>query len=205
MSEPAGLERYYRFHSRIYDATRWSFLFGRTALIEGVATLAASTTDILEIGCGTGRNLVPLCRRFPAARITGVDLSGAMLERARTNLGPQLSRVTLLEQTYDRPLGAEPSFDLIVFSYCLSMINPGWDRAIEHAGTDLRPGGRIAVVDFHESDFAAFKRWMGLNHVRMDSHLLPLLRERFRPEVDEVRNAYGGLWRYFSFVGAKTG
>lgn len=205
MSEPASLERYYRFHSRIYDATRWSFLFGRSALIDRVATLAVSATDILEIGCGTGKNLVPLCRQFPVARITGVDLSGAMLERARANLGPQWSRVTLLEQTYDRPLGVEAGFDLIVFSYCLSMINPGWDRVIAHAGADLRPGGLIAVVDFHESDFIAFKRFMELNHVRMDGHLLPRLRARFRPEVDEVRAAYGGLWRYFSFIGVKTG
>ena len=59
-----ALERYYQFHSRIYDATRWSFLFGR----EEVLLRAASVTTpkrILEVGCGTGRNLPGLRRRFP--------------------------------------------------------------------------------------------------------------------------------------------
>jgi S-adenosylmethionine-diacylgycerolhomoserine-N-methlytransferase len=31
------MDRYYRFHAKIYDATRWSFLFGREALIRQVA------------------------------------------------------------------------------------------------------------------------------------------------------------------------
>lgn len=196
-----ALERYYRWHARLYDATRWSFLFGRTGLVERVAALQTPAT-ILEIGCGTGRNLMRLARRFPQARLTGLDLSADMLARARRGLEPFGDRIDLVHQAYVRPLRDEPRFDLIVLSYCLSMINPGWEQVIASARQDLRPRGLIAVVDFHDSDWPAFRRWMGVNHVRMEGHLLPELRARFQPLDHAIQRAYGGVWRYFHFVGA---
>lgn len=195
-----ALERYYRFHAHIYDATRWSFLFGRVKLVEQVAALH-TPTHILEIGCGTGRNLARLARRFPHARLTGLDLSADMLTRARHRLKPLSDRIALLHQAYVRPLNQEPRFDLIVFSYCLSMINPGWESVIVSARQDLQPEGLIAVVDFHDSAWPAFRRWMGINHVQMKGQLLPELHARFRPLESTVNRAYGGVWRYFHFIG----
>ncbi len=61
-----SLEKYYRFHSRIYDATRWLFLFGRDRLIK-TAALFTRPRRILEVGCGTGKNLVRLRQTFPGA------------------------------------------------------------------------------------------------------------------------------------------
>lgn len=197
------LERYYRLHSKIYDATRWTFLFGRKAILDRAAALAAPTR-ILEIGCGTGKNLVHLCRLFPAAAMTGLDLSEAMLQVARKNLGPLQQRVTLLPMAYRQPLQPEHPFELIVCSYSLSMINPGWDDVLDSATADLTPGGLIAVVDFHDSRGRGFKTWMGLNHVQMEGHLLPGLRARFTPKLSEIHPAYAGLWEYLLFIGAKS-
>jgi S-adenosylmethionine-diacylgycerolhomoserine-N-methlytransferase len=202
-SSPAetAVEKYYRFHSRIYDATRWSFLFGRTAVIDSFAGIAPQ--NILEVGCGTGRNLVELGRRFPRARVTGVDLSDIMLDLARrktVSFGP---RVQLLRQAYAAPLNEPPGYDLVLFSYALSMFNPGYEAAIAAARRDLVPGGRIAVVDFHDSRFGFFERWMGMNHVRMNGQLRPLLQSHFTPVTDRLCPAYAGLWRYLLFVGRK--
>lgn len=205
-ADPAAvLGRYYRGHARLYDATRWSFLFGRVALIRALAGLSPPPRHILEIGCGTGSNLVRLVRQFPQAAVTGFDLSADMLARARRKLERERLPVTLLHQRYDRPLYPEPVFDLIVFAYCLTMINPGWERAVDTALGDLRPGGRLAVVDFHDTPFAGFRRWMGINHVRMDGHLLPYLDARCPPVERTLGNAYGGGWRYFMFIGHKPG
>ena len=201
----AVLSRYYRWHARLYDATRWSFLFGRAALIRSIAGFPTPPRRILEIGCGTGSNLLRLARQFPEAAVTGLDLSADMLARARRKLARGQPPVTLLHQRYDRPLCPEPVFDLIVFSYCLTMINPGWERAIDAALRDLRPGGRLAVVDFHDTPFAGFRRWMGVNHVRMDGHLLPYLDARCQPVERTLSNAYSGSWRYFMFIGHKPG
>ncbi len=197
------LERYYRVHAGFYDLTRWSFLLGREALVQRVAACLVPKA-VLEVGCGTGRNLGRLGRRFPQARLWGVDLSADMLAVARKKLQDLAPRLTLIRSAYDRPVGEEPSFDLVVFSYALSMFNPGWEEALAAADWDLLPGGLLAVVDFHDSPFPAFKSWMGLNHVRLDGHLLPGLKARFPLLEAAVHFAYGGLWSYFLFLGRRA-
>ena len=196
-----ALERYYQFHSRIYDLTRWTFLFGREEILHRMARVA-QPARVLEVGCGTGRNLVSLCRRFPQAQITGVDLSQPMLNIAAGKL--QKQHVTLLRRAYAAPVQrpGEP-FQAVLFSYALSMFNPGWQQALDAAYDDLAEGGCIAVVDFSDTAHAWFRRWMGVNHVRMDNHLWPRLRERFVPLIDERLPAYGGVWNYGFFIGRK--
>jgi len=195
-----NVERYYHFHARIYDATRWSFLFGRTELIQKIVSRSVPS-HILEIGCGTGKNLADLAHYLPQARLVGLDISEDMLRQVRKNLNAYPSRIELLHRTYDRPLKADPAFDLILFSYSLSMMHKNWESVIEYARQDLKPGGLIAVVDFHDSRFGWFKHWMSMNHVRMDGHLLPRLQSSFRSLNLEVNHAYGGLWSYFLLIG----
>jgi S-adenosylmethionine-diacylgycerolhomoserine-N-methlytransferase len=197
-----AIARYYRVHARIYDLTRWTFLMGREALMRRLAA-ALRPERILEVGCGTGKNLLELGRCFPRARLWGVDLSAPMLSQAKRKLAPLADRVTLVRAAYDRPAAPQASFDLVVFSYALSMFNPGWEEALAAARGDLSPGGALAVVDFHESPLPAFKRWMGLNHVRLEGHLLPGLKHGFPGGWWQVRRAYGGLWSYFHFLGEK--
>ena len=200
----AALQQYYKLHAGIYDATRWSFLFGRQRILDLVAGVAAPKR-ILEVGCGTGRNIAALCRQFPEASITGIDLSASMLEQASSKLREHTGRVRLIQAAYDRPVHpqGEP-FDLVLCSYSLSMFNPGWEQAVECAAQDLRPGGLMALVDFHDSPATAFRKWMGVNHVRMEGQLQPLLRTTFQPVIDRLKPAYAGLWRYHLFVGQKV-
>lgn len=202
-NKPNQIERYYRFHSKIYDASRWSFLFGRRAIIRQIAQ-EGDPRKLLEIGCGTGKNLVALCEQFPDAKVTGLDLSRDMRDVAQKKVKGLNPPVELLHRAYNQPLAPEEPYDLILFSYALTMFNPGWEEAIENASADLAPGGLIAVVDFHDTPFGWFERWMGVNLVRMDGHLLPKLQTCFQPRQEEVRRAYGGLWRYFLFIGMKA-
>ena len=81
LDQSARMEGYYRLHAQIYDATRWSFLFGRKTLIRRVAAMTQPAT-ILEIGCGTGKNLLTLAKTFPQARLFGLDISESMLRIA---------------------------------------------------------------------------------------------------------------------------
>lgn len=193
-----SLEAYYRVHSVIYDATRWSFLFGRQTIVD-LAAAGGPAERILEIGCGTGRNLTALGRAFPGASVTGVDLSAAML-RVAAKKG---SGATLVCRAYDRPLAADRPFDLILCSYALTMFNPGWEEALDCAAADLRPGGRLVLADFHDSPSPLFRRWMAVNHVRLEGHLLPRLERLFEPQTRQIRRAYGGLWRYLLFIGRR--
>ncbi len=205
-STPAGtpgIAAYYRLHAGIYDATRWSFLFGRDAILARAAAAQPAPARILEVGCGTGRNLVALARRFPRAHITGVDLSGEMLAIARRKTAAYGARLTLLQRAYDAPVAPAQRHQLVLCSYALSMFNPGFEAAVAAAHRDLTPGGHLALVDFHRTRHPWFARWMGVNHVRMDGQLRPLLRENFSPVTERVCPAYGGVWEYLLFVGRK--
>lgn len=110
-------------------------------------------------------------------------------------------RVQLVHRAYEGSPDEQPRFDLVLFSYALSMFNPGYDAAISAARRDLVPGGHIAVVDFHDTPFPVFARWMGVNHVRMDGQLRPPLLAQFAPVSDRRHRAYLGVWRYLMFVG----
>lgn len=198
------MRSYYRLQSKIYDATRWTFLFGRNKIIELLPFPPNANIHILEIGCGTGHNLALLAKAFPNAKLTGLDVSADMISLSKKNTKPYADRVTLMEKPY---MPDETAFtgkvDAILFSYSLTMINPQWKDLILKAKEDIKPGGAIAVVDFHNSRFEWFKQHMGNNHVRMDGHLLPLLSSEFEPLVEEVKPAYGGVWEYVMFVGRK--
>ena len=200
----SALKGYYRLHSRIYDATRWTFLFGREEVLRTAAQYCSRPPRrILEVGCGTGRNLERLARLFPDADIVGVDLCGSMLDRARRKGALRGERVSLREASYDAPLAAG-SFDLVLFSYALTMFGPHMRPALDAAMEDLAPGGLLAVADFHDTPLGTFRGWMGMNHVRLDGQVLPALAERCAPAAWRIGLAWGGLWRWFVYVGRKA-
>ena len=75
------MDRVYRRQRHFYDLTRRYYLLGRDRLIENLAPPPDAT--VLEVGCGTGRNLVCAARRHPQAEFFGVDISREMLATAR--------------------------------------------------------------------------------------------------------------------------
>ena len=199
-----SMERYYRLQSKIYDLTRWSFLFGRESVIKDIPIERNAEINILEVGCGTGYNTKILAETFTNANITAYEVSKDMVRRSRKKMARFGQRVQILHEPYGTALEANRGkFDACLFSYSLTMINPQWEDLLQQAYQDLKVGGYIAVVDFHNSKFEWFKQHMGNNHVRMDGHLLPLLRGLFDPTVAEVKEAYGGVWEYVLFVGKK--
>lgn len=197
------MQRYYRLQSKVYDATRWTFLFGRKRIIRQLPFAAnVARLDVLEVGCGTGYNLERLARHFPNARLTGMDVSADMMQRSAKRLAAWKDRVFLINQPYGEANNAfDHKFDLILFSYSLSMINPQWAMLIARAKEDLKPGGVIAIVDFFDSPFPWFRRHMSNNHVRMEGHLLPVVEQHFLRVDLQIRSAYGGIWRYLLFWG----
>jgi S-adenosylmethionine-diacylgycerolhomoserine-N-methlytransferase len=145
------MNRMYRWQRHIYDATRRYYLLGREQLIEGLRPSLGAT--VLEIGCGTGRNLVLAAERYPQARFFGIDVSTEMLTSAisalaRRDLKTRV-RVAHGDGTAFDPqvLFGIQSFDHIIIAYSLSMISE-WQRVLQAATSRLRPGGQLHVVDF---------------------------------------------------------
>ena len=87
-SQAEVMDDVYRFQRHIYDFTRRYYLVGRDALIKGLKVPTHGTA--LEVGCGTGRNLLKTARTYPDIQCFGFDISEQMLfsmaeatERAR--------------------------------------------------------------------------------------------------------------------------
>jgi len=145
------MDNVYRYRRHIYDATRHNYLLGRDRLIAELAPPAGGA--VLEIGCGTGRNLIALAKRYPSARFYGIDISAEMLVTARAAIARhgvydriRLAQADALELD-PCDMFSRAEFDRIFFSYTLSMI-PDWTGALAHAASLLKPGGRLQVVDF---------------------------------------------------------
>jgi S-adenosylmethionine-diacylgycerolhomoserine-N-methlytransferase len=185
------MDRMYRWTRHVYDATRRYYLLGRDRMLRRLADdlpdAVGTTPAVLEVGCGTARNLRRLADMAPAARLYGLDASDEMLDTARRSLDRGgLPNVTLgqgLAEEVDPPamLGTSGPFDAVFFSYVLSMI-PTWEAAVEAALNQVRPGGTLAVVDFwDQGDLPGWFRtllqsWLDLFGVHHRPELLTYLR-----------------------------
>jgi S-adenosylmethionine-diacylgycerolhomoserine-N-methlytransferase len=148
------MERMYRPQRLIYDLTRKYYLFGRDRLIAEMGLLPGER--VIDIGCGTGRNLEAIARRYPGARLFGLDAAAVMLATtekrfARAGLAtPGLARASAEELDSEASFGIEAA-DHILFSYSLSMMDDPI-LALERAAASLAPGGRLHIVDFGPMD-----------------------------------------------------
>ncbi|MEQ1695018.1 MAG: class I SAM-dependent methyltransferase [Hyphomicrobiaceae bacterium] len=141
----------YRYQRYIYDASRKFYLLGRDAMVEGLQPPAGGT--VLEVGCGTGRNLIMAAKRYRQAQFYGFDISKMMLETAQTNVdGSGLAKRVVLAQGDASAFSGEAlfgvaQFDRVYISYAVSMIPP-WQAAVEQAFAAVKPGGSLHIVDF---------------------------------------------------------
>ncbi len=156
------MDRMYRHQRHIYDASRKFYLLGRDALITGLAPPKGGT--ILEIGCGTGRNLIKAAKAYPHARLYGLDVSEEMLAQARKSIAraglSERIQLAQADATAFDPLAlfGVAAFDRVFISYALSMIPP-WRDVLANACTFLTEGGSLHIVDF--GDQAGLPAWFG--------------------------------------------
>ncbi len=100
----------------------------------------------LEVAVGTGMNLEYYP---PQVKLTGVDLSPAMLAKAREKAGEQGRPVTLVEGDAQELSFADRSFDTVLCALALCTI-PDQGRALTEMYRVLVPGGRLLLVDHIE-------------------------------------------------------
>ena len=202
------MDRMYRPQKYIYDLTRKYYLLGRDCLIAGLDATPGQT--VLDIGCGTGRNLALIGRRYPGVRLYGIDGARPMLEIAqhklrRASMEVRLAQGVAEEFNPQALFGLAGGLDHIVISYCLSMVdNPA--AAVRAAADRLRPGGTLHIIDFGDlAELPAWFRhgmaaWLARFHVRHRPEVEATLRElatrgNARLEVVGIAGRYAMLVR----------
>ena len=217
MNKPANegghaqlMDQVYRHQRHIYDLTRKYYLLGRDRLVRGLNAKPGET--VVEIGCGTARNLVRMARSYPGARLFGLDASSEMLRTADESIaraglsGSILVKHALAEDMTPELFGLSAPFDHAVFSYSLSMI-PDWRAALAAAARCVRPGGAIHVVDFGDlkglwGPFElALRAWLRLFHVAPRDELLAAVEAAAKRDRDYSLHILPG--RYAFVLSAK--
>lgn len=153
--------------ARRYDLVTRLLSFGRDAawkrkllrvLPPASAWTNGSAPVVLDIACGTGDITLLLAEKFPAAEITGIDLTEEMLRRARRRIvAPGNQRRENRRGTIhfvqgdmnalDKPSG---STDIVTGGYALRNA-PDLDHTLREIHRVLRPGGYAAFLEFSRS------------------------------------------------------
>lgn len=188
------MDRIYRRQRHFYDSTRKFYLLGRDRLIERLSPPPGGR--VLEIGCGTARNLVAAAGAYPQAAFYGIDISTVMLATARAKVAREglSSRVKLghADATRFDPalLFGVPGFSRVFLSYSLSMI-PDWRGALAQALACLPSGGELHIVDFGGQE--ELPRWFrrGLRVWLAQFHVDP--RDGLEGEFFRVQRHAGAL------------
>lgn len=201
----AGSERHaramdgqYALQRHIYDLTRKYYLLGRDRLIRDLAVPPGGS--VLEVGVGTGRNLAQAARRYPQARLFGLDISAEMLKSAQRGIARAGARDRTLLGRADatrfdpQALFGEAGFDRVFISYSLSMI-PGWEAALAQSLSVVEPGGSLHIVDFGQQEGlpgwfrAGLMTWLATFHVTPRADLFAVAGRAAAGQGARVRSA----------------
>jgi len=121
----------------------------------GVAALLEVRDNgrVLDVAAGTGNVSIEIAGRFPAALVTGVDLSPGMLAQARARAAAAgLRNLEFLEMDMHELAFPDGYFDAVVSSFGIFFADdmPG---QLRHMASKARHGGLLLVTAFHEDTF----------------------------------------------------
>lgn len=146
-----SMDAIYRRQRFIYDITRKYYLLGRDRMLAELEPPPGG--HVLEIGCGTARNLLQAAALYPDAEFYGFDISEEMLKTAGRAIAASRYRDSIRIAQGDatafdtRALFHLFAADRIFVSYALSMI-PDWEKVIDRALSSLSARGELHIVDF---------------------------------------------------------
>jgi phosphatidylethanolamine/phosphatidyl-N-methylethanolamine N-methyltransferase len=143
------------FVARVYEniAFFYDWTFGpalHPGRMEALQRMGIKPGDkVLEVGIGTGIN----ASLYPRdCMVTGIDLSGPMLEKARERVAKkELDNVRLLEMDAADLRFADNTFDIVYAPYVISVV-PDPVAVAREMRRVCRPGGRIVILNHFRSN-----------------------------------------------------
>ena len=206
-----NMDRMYRHQRYFYDITRKYYLLGRDKLIAQMDV--QPNENVLEVGCGTARNLIILAKKYPTTNFFGLDASSEMLKTSQLKVDAKRIKninlkVALADDfTHQETFGLAEPFDTIYFSYSISMI-PTWKESIANGLKNLKSGRSFYIVDFYDQKDLpkAFQKilqgWLKQFHVQFWGDLMPHLESLEREGLGKLEII--PLYKRYSFIAKFT-
>jgi ubiquinone/menaquinone biosynthesis C-methylase UbiE len=160
------MKRIELFHPRVFSDQEWAEHYHKRNLknIQRTAWRLAGKLekagfaegDILDAGCGFGAVALKFAQRFPAAKVTGVDLAEPLLEKARSAVeqGGVADRVFLSMGDVQDLQFPDNSFDLVVNSFLTHIVEDPV-KMLDELERVAKPDGIIMITDLR-------RNWLGL-------------------------------------------
>ena len=204
--EKRQVQRAYELYAPVYDFIfDWIFAPGRSAAIKQCALAPGDT--VLEVGIGTGLNL-PLYP--PSCRLTGIDLSGEMLDKAVERVQKlAMPDVTLKVMDATSMDFGDNEFDRALATYTISAV-PDPLAVLREMSRVVKPDGIIVILNHFRSERAVMG-WLEdlvapvCTRLGWKSNLsmAPLLEQaKLVPELVAEVNMFNG-WRLVKCVNRK--
>jgi ubiquinone/menaquinone biosynthesis C-methylase UbiE len=151
-----------QLHDRIEPVLHWyeRYLYDRAATVLHEAGVNVTLAHV--VGCGTGREIPDVCKRFPSATVIASDFSEKMLERCKDNLlrwrlGDSVRCVHCPAQVLDHTCGRATFVSMI--NNVMTYITPADERAttLRNLSRIMEPGG-ILVGTVHSQSGRLMKK-----------------------------------------------
>lgn len=113
---------------------------------------------LLDICTGTGMVALAAAEQLPLGKVTGIDLSAGMLQRAREKAAQQgLLNTEFIQMDLDHLDLASNSFDVATSSFGLFFLED-MQTALSNIVATVKPGGRVAISSFTGNAFDPFSQ-----------------------------------------------
>lgn len=120
-------------------------------------------TEIAELGCGGGRNIRALLRKYPAATVTALDYSEISVEKAKSvnRKGLQASRCRIIQGDVSCLPFEDGAFDLVT-AFETVYFWPGPTESFREVYRTLRPGGIFLIVNESDGEDPHASKWLSV-------------------------------------------
>lgn len=187
----AGYDRLNRILSWGLDAV-W-----RRRALERLKRIRPDAHAVLDLATGTADFALAAARAFPAAHVTGVDFSPAMLAHGTTKVACAglAHRVTLCAGEASAVPAADATFEVALCAFGFRNF-PDRPRALAEAARVLKPGGTLTVLEF----FAPRRRLLGPLTAAWLRVATCLWARHARDAYDYLRRSIGSMCTAETFV-----
>lgn len=159
MAKEKTVEKKYNRFSIVYDMLEWpveKLLFSRWRK----RIISAAKGEVLEVGVGTGKNLPYYSKK---AKVTGIDISKGMLEKAVKKSKKLGLNCRLLLMDAENMKFKDNSFDTALCTFILCSV-PNPVKALKEMRRVCKPNGRIIMVEHVLSKNRLIALWQKLHN-----------------------------------------